>query len=272
MKATIIVLLSLFHLFNFQTENYYIIKIKGDIYNETAGRKLQQGDAVKASDKLTFKQKDAMAMVISDSRGRFTLKYPTEKESYDNALYVFVKTALVTNKQNQLSTRAIGISSTVSNLDNYFGQDVFNIIGDTLQVKLSKKYYPLSEGYNIVAEYNKNNQNMIKKLNTQNQIIYLSRKGFGLKNSGEVYLPHVNIYKVNSKNGLKILISETNFRFIDQDQLNKELVTIIDKLYDGNKSEMQNLLIDYFRDVYGKTDEIILSHYVYNLINKHIKE
>ena len=140
MQAIILIFFSLLQLTSFQTENYYIIKIKGEIYNETAGKILQQGDAVKATDKLTFRQKDAMAMVISDSRGRFTLKYPEKNNNNDNALYVFVKTALVMNKQNQLSTRAIGISSTISNLRNYLGEDVFNIIGDTLQIKLSKKY------------------------------------------------------------------------------------------------------------------------------------
>ncbi len=269
MQAIIIIFFSLLQSISFQTENYYIIKIKGEIYNETAGKILQQGDAVKATDKLTFRQKDAMAMVISDSRGRFTLKYPEEKDNNDNALYVFVKTALVMNKQNQLSTRAITISNTVSNLSDYFGADVFNIISDTLQIKLSKKYYPLSEGHDIVVSYNRNNQELSRKINEKNQLITISRTIFDLKSGGEVYIPNVNIYKVNSETGTKLLISNTDFRFIDQKQLNKEFNTIIDKLYEGNKSEMQNLLTDYFKDVYGKTDEILLSKYIYELINKH---
>ncbi len=269
MQTIILILFSLLQSFSFQTENYYIIKIKGDIYNETAGKILQQGDAIKATDKLTFKQKDAMAMVISDSRGRFTLKYPEKNDNNDNALYVFVKTALVMNKQNQLSTRAITISNTVSNLSDYLGADVFNIIGDTLQIKLSKKYYPLSEGHDIVVSYNKSNRNISKKITGQNQIITMSRAIFDLKAGGEVYIPNVNIYKVNAETGSKLLISKNSFRFIDRKQLNKEFNTIIDKLYEGNKSEMQNLLTAYFKDVYGKADEVLLSKYIYELINEH---
>lgn len=270
MQIIILALLGLMQLTSFQTENYYIIKVKGDIYNESAGKILQQGDAVKASDKLTFKQKDAMAMVISDSRGRFTLKYPEENNNNNNnALYVFVKTALVMNKQNQLSTRAIGISNTVSNLRNYFGDGLFNIISDTLQIKLSKKYYPISEGYNIVVSYNKNHQNITQKISGKNQTITISRSNLNLKPDIEVYIPNIFIYKINTQTGTKRLISKTDFRFVDQTQLNKEFNTIIDKFYEGNKSEIQNLLIDYFKDVYGKTDEILLSKYVNELINKH---
>ncbi len=272
MKALIIILSALFSLISLQTENYYIIKVKGDIFDETIGRNLKQGDAVKSTDKLIFKQQDAMAVVISDSRGRFTLKYPAEQNEYNDALYVFVKTALVMSKQRQLSTRAIGISSTVSNLNNYFGYELFNIIGDTLLINLSEKYYPLNKGYDIMVVYEQNGKTYKKILERNNQTIMLSRKTFGLPAEGEVYTGKISFYKINHNDGINTLLSETSFRFIDWNQLEKELNIIIEKFYNGNKPELQSLLKDYFKDFYGKTDEIVLTKFTGKLIDKHVQE
>ena len=102
MKILTIILLSIFTVLNAQTENYYVIKIKGEIYNETAGKTLTQGDAINASDKLKFTQKDALALVISDTRGRFTIRFPEGIEESDGALIVFVKSALISNQKNHL--------------------------------------------------------------------------------------------------------------------------------------------------------------------------
>lgn len=268
MKIVSIILLSIFSVLNFQTENYYIIKIKGEIYNETSGKTLEQGDAIKADDKLKFTQKDAVALVISDTRGRFTLKYPERMEEAVDALTVFVKNALIANVQNRLSTRSIATQSAINHLDNYLGRDEFNIIGDELIIKLSKKSYPIYRGYDIIARYYLDDKEYGKELSAKNQTMVISRSKLELPVNEEVYLEEVDIYKVNVSADEEDLITSINLRFIVKDELEKEFMTIIEKFNDGqtSKSKLKSLLVNYFIEFYGKTDDFYLNKYVTQLI------
>ena len=268
MKIVSIILLSIFSVLNFQTENYYIIKIKGEIYNETLKKTLKQGDAIKADDKLKFTQKDAVALVISDTRGRFTLKYPERIEESVDALTVFVKNALVANVHNQLSSRSVHTKSAVNHLDNYLGRDDFNVIGDELIIKLSKKTYSISQGNNIIARYYLNDREYSKELSTKNQTMVLSRSKLELPDNEEIFLKGVDIYKKNVSTGKEDLITNIDLRFIVKDELENEFMTIIEKFNDGqtSKSKIKSLLVNYFTEFYGKTDDFYLNEYVHQLI------
>ncbi|OQY04627.1 MAG: hypothetical protein B6I20_02715 [Bacteroidetes bacterium 4572_117] len=268
MKTISVILFAIFTTLNFQTENYYVIKTKGDIYNETSSKNLVQGDAIKAGDKLKFTQKDAMALVISDNRGRFTIKYPDRIEESEGALTVFVKNALIANQQNRLSTRSVAIQSTVKHLDSYFGDNDFNVIGDKLVVKISKNYYPISRGYDIIARYFINDKEYGKELSATNQTMVLSRTKFELPGDKEVYVEDVDIFKMNVTADEEDLISTINLRFIVKADLEKEFVTIINKFDDGriSKSKLKSLLVNYFNEFYGKTDEFYLNQYISQLI------
>ena len=268
MKILIVLIFNLFFINGFmQTENYYIIRVKGEIFNKTTGKSLQQGDAVKATDKLIFKQKDAVALVISDSRGRFTLKFPEKKQEYDNALFVFVKTALVSNKQNHLSTRSVGLLSAISDLDTYFGNKVFNIIGDSLQISLSKHYYPLTHTDDVIARYEYGGQFESKKLSKKGQTIILSRNDFGVKLQGDVLIKNVGLFKIDNLNKRKRQIGKLDLRFVDQKELAKEFKLISDKFDRVNKEEILNLLKGYFYDIYGKTDDILLRNFALKYVS-----
>lgn len=268
MKILSIILLSIFSVTNFQTENYYIIKLKGEIYNQTSGKALKQGDAIKADDKLKFAQKDAQALVISDTRGRFTLKYPESVKDFDSGLTVFVKNALLGNQQNRLSTRGVATQSAVYKLDEYLGHDNFNVIGDELKVKLSKKAYPIYRGYTIVASYCIGDKVYRKELSAKDQSFLLSRSKLELPVDEEVFLKDVHIYKTNVSANKEDLITTINIRFISKDELEKEFMTIIDKFNDGqtSKSKIRALIMNYFADFYGKTDEMYINQYVNQLI------
>ncbi len=274
MKILSVILFAIFSLISFQTENYYIIKIKGEIYNQTSGAALKQGDAIKASDELKFTQKDAIALVISDTRGRFTLKFPERLEESAGALTVFVKNALISNQQNRLSTRSIAMTNTVSHLNDYLGTNEFNIIGDELLIKLSKKTYPIYQGYDIIATYKINNQEYFKKLSTKDQMMSLSRSMFELPDNQYVSIKDVAVYKLNAATGKKELITNINLNFIDKSELEKEFLTIIEKFNNGqnSNSKIRSLLVNYFSEFYGKTDDAYLNQYTSDLIIDYVKE
>jgi len=229
---------------------------------------LKQGDALKADDKLKFIQKNAVALIISDTRGRFTLKYPERIEKTEGALTVFVKNALITNQQNRLSTRSVTTQAAIKHLDKYLGSDDFNVIGEKLVIKLSKKYYPVYKGYNITAKYYLNDKKYVKELSTKNQTIIFSCSMFELPDSEKDYLEEVYIYKTNVSTGEKDLITNINIRFVEKQQLEKEFITIIEKFKtaQNSKSEIKSLLVDYFIEFYGKTDDYYLNEYTSQLI------
>jgi hypothetical protein len=252
----------------FQTENYYIIKIKGKIYNESSGKLLKQGDAIKFDDKLKFTQKEAIALVISDSRGRFTLRYPERPEESVGALTVFVKNALTTSQLNNLSTRSLASGGSVNHLDTYLGNKTFNVIGNELQINLSKKHYTVNKENKIVARYELNNQKHLAELSTENQTIILSRSKFELPDNDVFVLKKVNLYQLYVPTGKKKLIASAGIRFIDEKQLEKEFLIIIEKFNKGemSKAKLNALLLGYFNDFYGKTDDLKLNKYTAKLI------
>jgi len=268
MKLISIILLSIFSVTNFQTENYYISKLKGEIYNQTSGKTLKQGDAIKSDDKLKFAQKDAQALVISDTRGRFTLKYPESNKESVGGLIVFVKSALIGSQQNRLSTRGVATQSAINKLDEYLGDEDFNVIGNESSILLSKKSYPAYKGCEIVASYNLSENNMKKKISTKDQKMVLSSANFDLSVGEEAYIKGVKIYKTNVSDSEKELITTVNLRFIVKSELEKEFMTIINKFNDGQttKSKIRALIMNYFADFYGKTDEMYLNQYVNKLI------
>ena len=274
MKFLSVIIFGLFSVLQFQTENYYIIKIKGEIYNETSGKELVQGDAIKASDKLRFTQKNAMALVISDTRGRFTLKFPERLEESIGALTVFVKNALVSNEQNRLSTRSLATKSAVNRLDEYLGREEFNIIEDELLIKLSKKNYPVYKNYDIIARYYINDKEYGKELSSKNQTMVFSRSILELPDSIEVYIEDLDIYLLNVSAGEEELITCIDLKFINKTELEREFLTIIEKFNDGqtSKSKIKSLLVNYFHDFYGKTDDFYLNQYTSKLIINNIVE
>jgi len=274
MKFLSIIIFGLFSVLQFQTENYYIIKIKGEIYNESSGKVLKQGDAIKSDDKLKFTQKEAIALVISDSRGRFTLRYPERPEESVGALTVFVKNALTTSQLNNLSTRSLATGSSVNHLDTYLGNKIFNVVGDELKINLSKKYYTVNKENKIVARYELNNQKYLAELSLESQTITLSRSKFELSNTDVDVLKKVNIYQLNVPTGKKKLIASVGIRFIEKDKLEQEFVTIIEKFNkEGtSKAKLNALLIGYFNDFYGKTDDLSLHKYTAKLIDSNIED
>lgn len=265
----IVVLLSLVFLGVNQTETYYIIKVKGDIVNVNTGKHLGQGDAILATDELKFADKDAMALVISDVRGRFKLKYP-EKENDDNLEFTaFVKSALVGTSKFQFNTRSIITNAAIKDLREFLGDDEFTVIGNSLEVPLSESEFANKK---VLAKYDKNGKEVDKELIGENNTLTLSRNTLGVKAYGEVKLYHVEFYEQQHDNNEPEKITRLDVNFIDKDALKDEFKTIIGvyKKKDFSKAQMQSFLMEYFIDFYGNTHQYYLSEFVRKVIDENM--
>lgn len=94
---------------------YIIMKIKGTIVLESSGNQLSVNDQVCTGDNIIFKSSDAVAIVHSSSKGRYTIKPGKNRSNeLEGIIKESVASALSKSKAN-LETRA------EVNLKNKFG-------------------------------------------------------------------------------------------------------------------------------------------------------
>ncbi len=123
-------------------EVYQVVFVQGTIMNQTKNQAITRGGKISANDKVVFKTKDAKAVVISTTRGRFVLEGKKSKQT-GSELTAFVNEVLSPLKTNsKLSTRA-GESDKVLDLEKHFGLSKgvsqFAIVGDMYSFKFTPK-------------------------------------------------------------------------------------------------------------------------------------
>jgi hypothetical protein len=257
-------------MFPAQTETYYIVKVKGEITNAKTGKTLGQGDALSDSEKLIFGDKDAIALVVSDSKNKYTLKYPNADISDAGQLISSVKKSLILTKKNKINTRSLITNASIKDLKEFLGENEFTVIGNSLDVKLSKQAF---ENKSVEAKYDKDGKPFNKELVKGDTILFLSRTELGAKSYGEVKLYHVEFYKYDKLEESVEKITRLDLNFIDEYALRDELKTIISvyKKKNYTKNEMKTFLMEYFIDFYGNTHQYILSLYIDKIIEENMK-
>jgi hypothetical protein len=276
---SILLILAAIMMFAFQQANefYHIIKVDGTIVNNTTGKNLVPGDNIKPTDRLEFKSPYATALVISNTRGKFTLKMPENKDLFDNKgdskLLAMADNAVSPiDSRGMLATRGIGLSE-VKDLKTYLGVDNFYLIGKTLSVKLNKTVYPLTDNQFLVFTYSLKNQNQSKKIGFSNQYLNIDRDAL-IKSPDDLQqgntIKEVQVYKVDKTTSKNDLITKFNLVFLDEEKLKQEFDVIIPFLKDQNMDRMHvvDYLKSYFNDVYGTTDTDVL----FLTINKEVSK
>jgi hypothetical protein len=256
----------LFSLFAFQQANefYHIIKVDGQIVNKTTGKALTPGDNIKPADQLEFKSPYATALVISNTRGKFTMRMPEKQDLFgDSQLLAMADNAVSPiDSRSQLSTRGIGISE-VKDLKTYLGSQNFNILGQTLAVKLNKTIYPLNENQFIIFSYPVKDQTASKKIGFSNQYLNIDKNAL-VKSPEELQqgniLKDVSVYKFDKTTNKSDLITKVSLVFIDEEKLKDEFEVLIPFLKDQKmtRQEISEYMKAYFNDVYGQTDPDVL--------------
>jgi len=258
-----------------QAEVYNIIKVDGEIINRSTGKPLTPGDVIKPTDQLEFKSNYAMAIAISSTRGKFTIRLPEQDQDlFDNSqLLAMANTAASPiESRAQLSVRAVGVME-VKDLKKYLGIDNFYILGDKLSVRLSKTFYPLDENNFIVLTYQGKDKTVSKKLGFTGQTIDIDKNQIVSSPEDLVNgttLPKVSVFKYDNLKKSSSLITQVNLVFLNSDQVKKEFEVIIPLLKEDKKSrsEAADYLRNYFYDIYGATDPDAL----FLLVNMALKD
>jgi predicted metalloprotease len=268
MKA-LIFLFSLWLICPPQTDTYYIIKVSGNIINSTTGTSLSQGDEIMSVDEIQFGDKDVYALVMSDKGDRLKVQF-TGTGPDESGLYKgIVKNSISKSNKKRIKTRSFITNADIKNLKEFLGDDQFTVIGNSLDVQLSKEVFVDNS---VLAQYEKNGQRIDKELVDQNYKLNLSRTNLGAKPVGETKIYHVDFFQKSDQIGTQ-KITRLDFNFIDAPALKDEMSTIIGvytkKGFD--KTAMKNYLMEYFVDFYGNTHLYTLSEFVDKIVAENMK-
>ena len=252
----------------FQNSDYYhIIKIKGKIFNVTTNKLVMPGETIKASDQLEFSSEDALALVISDEKGKFTLRMP-EKDMFGDEEMLASADASISpvESRSQLSMRAFG-QAGINDLNEYFGEDYFNIIGEKLIVSLDKAQYEMDDNNYFTFDFISGNNEKSVRIKHDGQKIIINKQDIVQEVTGKLKdtINDVAVYKYDLNAKLLVNVSNVNLAFIDKQELKKEFKAIIDilKNKDMDVKAINKYLATYFLDVYGNTDIVALNDFIY---------
>ncbi|MCU0446068.1 MAG: hypothetical protein MUE85_14255 [Microscillaceae bacterium] len=244
------------------SEVYHVLFVQGTILNVTQNQAVTRGMRLNANDKIAFKSLNAKAVLLSNQKGRFTIAPSAKTKGSEMA--AFLNEVLLPVKQNaNLSTRALA-SETVEDLKSYLGEDSFWIIGDHLKIKLSSSRYELNENRLLVIRYQFEGAVVNKKIPFEGNTILLDKNLLFKTKDGKTISPneveHIALYRyyVDSKSSEKIL--ECKINFIDQAELKQVLTDLRQSEETENLQgeELQQYLISFCEDSFGKTDRPLL--------------
>jgi hypothetical protein len=265
----LVIFISLLFILPQQTDKYYVVKVSGEILNTATGKHLNQGDEVFPDDLVEFANKGSYALVVGEKSERYKLAPPEMVLESDGAFKDIVKNTLTKSGRIRSKTRSIITNADIKDLKEFLGEDEFTVIGNSLNVQLSKQAF-LDKS--VLAKYDKDGKIIDKELIDENFKLNLSRQNLGVKSSGEVKLYHVEFFEKEDAAGIR-KITRLDFNFVDEAAITDELETIIGvyKKKNFDKIQMKNFLMEYFIDFYGNTHMYTLSEFVDKIIAVRMK-
>jgi hypothetical protein len=265
----LVFLLSLWLFIPQQTDTYYVIKVSGNIVNAATGQSLGQGDEIQSLDEIQFGDKDVYALVMGDNGDRLKMMFSGTEPDAKGLFKGLVKNSLSKSGKKHFKTRSFITNADIRDLKEFLGDDEFTVIGDALNVQLSKQAF---QDKSVLAKYDINGAMVDKAILDQDLKLNLSRKTLGVKPSGEVKLYHVDFFQKNEAVGIE-KITRLDVNFIDESALKDEMATIIGvytkKGFD--KDAMKNYLMEYFVDFYGNTHLYTLSQFIDKIVAANMK-
>ena len=245
---------------------YYVIHMQGAIVNKTTGKAIVMGEKLEPKDQLKFPSADALAVVMSPTKGKFTVK-PNPTKNANNEFIAFMQSAILPVKSNtHLSTRG-SEENGVMDIKNYFGSEKFAIIGDMITIKLNAEKYPMSDTKFFIYRYMHGDKPVSKKIAHSNGNIMIDKKAL-YNVDGQMIDPAtvhtVDIYHYDSGTRNSTKVASFSPLFLSEITLKEECKVQKDLYKSQNMTHEQidKELHSYVTDVYGKTDDDILEKWI----------
>ena len=267
MKTKILIPLTVFIFFVTVTlsaqDCYVVMKIKGTIILEGTGQALLKDDRICGNDNVIFKSTDAVAIVHSESKGRYTLKANKNRLSELESVLKYSVSAALSKSKNALDTR-----SETEPLSEVLW-DVYCIIGKYI-IDNEETMLPVNDNnyFTIRFKYNESPYE-VKLSNEENKIVIdreTIRKQAGIQILPD-YIEEVALYYYSSNNPR--IINTFDLTFPDQKTLAEDLSSYVMLLKTSGSPEekIQDELVQYMFNSYGKVNR----DYFLNWVNENVK-
>lgn len=249
-----------------QNDCYTVMKIKGKITLESSGNALKEGDLICGKDKILFNNADAVAVVYSTEKGRFTLK-PGKKtlNELTSVITTVVSDALFTSKK-ELSYKSNDIDDeidliTQKKTDKYF-------IIDKIRLPIPRGLDINEDNYFVLLWSDGNTEQKIR-LSSEGSSITI-QKASVFENSEEREIIDARILYYDAQKGFSPF-ADLRIFFPNSNLLKEELEAFLNNIKNINLNNREKIewLSDYCTEVYGETDKEELNNWINNnLINK----
>jgi hypothetical protein len=233
-----------------KTEQYFVIKVQGEIQRLKTGNLLNSGDEFNSNELLNFRTDYSRAAVISPGKGRFILSSPSKSDNDSKANFL--------PPMNNLSSRAM-IASTANDILEYFSGEVFFLEPDTLKYDNSKLMLD-QENYFIVSFDSSG----------------VESKSIMDASAGLMYINKNTLFKNQQPKTAKITFHnsltndqtvEFNPVFPDYDKLSEEVKLIIANSAQKQRTEVVTDVTSYLNDFYGKISQSTVDHWLKQNMN-----
>jgi hypothetical protein len=238
-------------------ETYQVIFVQGTIVNKATGANITKGAKLSAKDKVSFRSKDAKAVILSTTRGRFVM---TGKPATGTTeLIAFVNDVVSPLKTNaKLSTRGMGTMADngIQDMQTFFGMvqrdaenkllklPIFAMIGDKYSFKVDVSRYPMN-AEKFLGIYYETPKKVGKAIAFKGNVATLSKEGHFVSKGvdfKEVDFVEIRQYNKATNNFEKEVLASFRPIFIDPIDLKETFQEFIN--LSGDKDET---LRDYMK-------------------------
>ena len=241
-------------------QDYTVVHVTGRISLKGKTSWIKTGESIKSKQQLLFPGQNAWAILIDEKGTQFFLAQPTSTDSIE------VRAAL---QPIEKTTHPVTRNSTapVKNLRTYFAGAQFVFIGNDFYLEVDSTEYPLDEKLFLLYRYVYNERTITHKIPQDKHVIHLN-KPFLYESKGDSIAygktSNTELSYFNSNTNLPTFVAAFRPIWLNEELLKKELL-VLQKVYVSQKSssaELKKVFLQYVLDVYGKTDEIIFTHWV----------
>lgn len=243
---------------------YYVIQVNKIVLIQKNQTPLKSGMTITKHEQLLFKSKDAYLVVSNEARSRFIIQSPS-RHNAKGEFIAFVKDAVLPiNGHTSLSVRG-NSSPIIADLYEYFGDSTFFVIGDQLKFEVDYTRYKTGSNQFFQISYAQHDSVINTKWTVlENRILTISKNMFTDKDAKTIIPEKIEVFwVVRNPRSCEML---TAFRpiFLDEAALKSEYSVIYELIKKQNLSEEEDekFIFGYFRDVYGKTDENVLTNWL----------
>jgi hypothetical protein len=221
-----------------KTEQYFVIKVQGEIQRLKTGNLLNTGDEINSNEGLTFRTDYSRAAVINSAKGRFILSARSKSENDSRANFL--------PPMNNLSSRAV-MASTTNDILEFFSGEVLFLGPDTVKYDNSKLV--LDQDNYFVLSFESAGLTNINTINASNGLICINKSTLFKDQQPKTAKITLHSSKANDQTVEFFPV------FPDYKKLTGEVKLLIANSSKKQRKEVVTDVTSYLNDFYGKISQ-----------------